>query len=230
MPTRWVLASIIPIAVWALPICLVATSEHCTWSPIPTTPHSTVNIKGDALVIIGGIDHGLVHKVRAALQNSGHTVKRIEIKSYGGANDAMEELVLAVALLGPIPIDVPEACYSACIGFLAKTQGPKHIAPSAALMFHSSTTTATPYTSDPHCRCWVLVASFVNMFRISNPRNMLPWATMLSTHLPVLFDLCPIHPLDTSRGMILSGREFNDLRGGLIHAEQLTFRCPSDRS
>jgi hypothetical protein len=210
------------------PVWQFATWTVCTWSTRPGA-NSTVTLEGDTLVIAGGIDDGLVHDVQLKLNQSVSPINRLRITSYGGVTDSMTRLASAIAGLGPIPIEVPTTCQSACIGFLANTSGPKHISPSATLMFHSAATTTSPYRETPLCWCWTLLDEIYNLVS-PHGHDMLPWSAQLTDRLPVLFALCPINPLDTKHGMFLTGQEYNDLLDGLVTPESLTGRCPSDAS
>jgi hypothetical protein len=210
-----------------------ASAEYCTRPSIK----SVVKVDQDALVIDGLIDDALVNEVQATLNTSTNLIKRIQITSYGGKNESMTQLVAAVAILGPIPIEIPTICQSACIGFLAYTPGQKHIAPAAILMFHSSSLTAAPRSNIPFCWCWASWDAVGNLFDntradigLVDHRVMLPWAAQLSDRLPALFSLCPVNPLDTKRGMFLTGQEYNDLHDGIIAPVDLKGSCPSDRS
>lgn len=221
---------VFPLAIaLAIPVALRALApKYCLWS-VSTGTNSSVIIDEDVLVIAGGIDDGLVNDVQSTLSRSANPIKRIQITSYGGKNASMAKLVSAVAVLGPIPIEVPKTCQSACIGFLATTPGPKRIAPSATLMFHSASMRSGPKRTDPLCSGVRFFDFFANIGS-NEPHDMLPWAAQLTDRLPALFSLCPVNPLDTERGITLTGQEYNDLRSGRIAIDSLIAKCPDNGS
>jgi len=220
----WIIAIgvIVFIVIWNL--LKLTEPAYCTWSTQPSV-NSSVSVNNDALVIKGGIDGGLVNAVSSILDQSADSIKRIQITSYGGVTNSADDLVFAVARLGAVPIEVPLTCQSACIDFLAKTRGPKIIAPSALLMFHSGARSSGPKRHDLRCFGSTISDFFANLDS-GTRHEMLPWAAALNDKLPGLFSLCPTHPLDTQSGMFLTGQEYNDLREGRIKAESLIVKCP----
>lgn len=210
--------------------CAVTSPTACTAPNIP----SRVSIDHKVLVLEGYIGPDLVESVVVALSQTTTPIQAIRITSYGGENQSMTKLVSAVSQLGEIPVEVPLTCQSACVGFLANTSGPKYVNPRATLMFHSASTNSAPHWGEPRCWCftfWDMLSSIYNSFKASligqdQRHAMTPWAAQLTNQLPILFALCPIDPLDTQRGMILTGQEFNDLREDRISPESLANKCP----
>lgn len=147
-------------------------------------------------------------------------------------------------------------CQSACVGLLAHASGPVVVAPTAKLMFHSAAIRFGLASHGPcglinnitvsidlggrwlaataldiARELLVPIASYfrwdsvVSFLSPAEPA-MLPWARRLTPQLPILFELCKHNPLRTTRGMFLTGAEFNGLRDGTIAPARLVPRCP----
>jgi len=217
--------AVIIVVIFMAGWCLLefTAPDYCSWSNQPGI-NSSVSVNNGALVIKGGIDGGLVNAVNSIIDQYSDSIKRIQITSYGGVTNSAKDLASAVARLGPVPIEVPITCQSACIRFLAKTPGTKLIAPSALLMFHSGAKSSGPKRDDLRCRGHKITDFFANLGS-GTQHEMLPWAAALNDKLPGLFSLCPVNPLDTQSGMFLTGQEYNDLREGRIKAESLIVKC-----
>ena len=211
------------VAIPFLTLCVVVSIGGLVCGTSASAAPTTAHVEGDGtLTIKGGIDDKLVVAVRKALGEGTQPIQRISIDSFGGVERSMDELA---RILFPLHVEteIPEGaiCESACIGLLTKASGPVVVKPTAILMFHSA---AWRFGLAEHGFCGSLNRVLVATSRPS--RDMLPWARQLSDKLPVVFALCGRNPLDTDKGMMLTGAEFNGLQQGTVSPEQLLNRCP----
>ncbi len=161
-------------------------------------------------------------------------IARVRINSGGGDVAAAQRMTDAIRPLVGIPMELPSigTCQSACVELLAHAPGPLRIAPEATIMFHAQASRIGLATCGPcglNNRITVWLSMHVPVWN-RNRRRMLPWARLLSDKLPVLFSLCRTNPLDTQRGMTLTGAELNGLRDGSIPSNRLLGKCPADNA
>ena len=204
----------------------IGTIDRCAGVVLGAPPTAKIDADG-TLRLAGSINATLVAAARKAIGQAGSPVRKVDLDSYGGFDASMYQLAdLLRSLDTVIEVGPGETCQSACVGLLALAPGTISVAPTATLMFHSA---ARRVGLGPGGPCgWLneVTVWIGRWFQPSTP-EMLPWAERLSDALPKLFDACRRNPLTTPGGMVLTGAEFNGLRDGTVHPEDLTGRCPS---
>ena len=199
----------------------------------------SASIENDGtLRIVGGIDQQLAGLVRDTLAQAQHPVTRVTLNSYGGQTRAMQEIAAMLGTTGAL-VEVPAGatCQSACVGLLANAPGPVMVAPTATLMFHAERLRFGLASQGP-CGWMNVTAVWISkalakvgaLFAMLQGQKvtpvMQPWAQQLSPGLPKLFALCPTDPLETDRGIVLTGADLDGLRKGNASPEALVDRCP----
>jgi hypothetical protein len=203
----------------------IGTIDRCTGVALGAPPTAKIDPAG-TLRLAGSINATLVGATRTAIEHAQSPIRKVDLDSYGGVETNMHELVdLLRSLDVVIAVGPGETCQSACVGLLAFAPGKILVAPTATLVFHSAALRVGLGTGGP-CGWLNVVTIWIGRWFQSSTPEMLPWAERLSDRLPTLFNACRRNPLTTLGGMILSGAEFNGLRDGTIHPEELTNRCP----
>ena len=201
-------------------------------------PGSASIVNDGTLRIVGGIDQQLASLVRDTLSQAQHPVTHVTLNSYGGQTNAMQEIAAMLRTTGAL-VEVPAGatCQSACVGLLANAPGPIVVAPTATLMFHAERLRFGLASQGP-CgwmnvsAVWIsrALAELGALFAMLQGQKVTPimqsWAQRLSPELPRLFALCPTDPLETDRGMFLTGADLDALRKGNASPEALVGRCP----
>ena len=219
-------------AVVTLAIATVsAVTMYCQSQP-PAGPKPRVEQLDNGVVVFdAAIDSQTASSLIEILRHPRVPIAKLGLNSYGGFGAASNRIATVLQQRLNIPVWVPAngVCESACIEILAASPDTLEIAPTAKLMFHAAAGRAS--LSD----CWICRqlnrgSVWLTMhFPWYNNQAMLPWARAISPNLPVLFELCPLNPLETQVGITISGDEMNGLRAGTLQPEQLTHLCPSSR-
>jgi len=207
----------------------IGTIDRCAGVVLGAPPTAKIDADG-TLRLAGSINATLVAAARKAIGQAGSPVRKVDLDSYGGFDASMYQLAdLLRSLDTVIEVGPGETCQSACVGLLALAPGTISVAPTATLMFHSAAQRVGLGTRGP---CGWLNEVTIRIGRWLQPSTpeMLPWAERLSDTLPKLFNACRRNPLTTMGGMVLTGGEFNGLRDGTVHPEDLTGRCPSTKA
>jgi hypothetical protein len=204
----------------------IGTIDRCAGVVLGAPPTAKIDADG-TLRLAGSINATLVAAARKAIGQAGSPVRKVDLDSYGGFDANMYQLAdLLRSLDTVIEVGPGETCQSACVGLLAFAPGTISVAPTATLMFHSAARRVGLGTGGP-CGWLNEVTVWIGRWFQPSTPEMLPWAERLSDTLPKLFDACRRNPLTTPGGMVLTGAEFNGLRDGTVHPEDLTGRCPS---
>ena len=185
---------------------------------------------GNGVVVFeAAIDDQTATRLVDLLEHSRLPITKLVLNSGGGFADAAARIAAAIGQIPHIKAWVPAkaVCQSACIQILSVWPGDMEVDPAAQLMFHAAAGRSS--LSD----CWICrqlndMTVWLSMHAPGHDNQaMRPWAAALSTELPKLFDMCPVNPLETQKGITITGTDLSNLRAGSIKPEKLLSHCPT---
>ena len=183
-----------------------------------------VAIRGHEMIVQGPIDAALAGDVDAALATSHAQVDTALLASFGGIEDAAEQIAAALTRFGPSRVVVPSGfpCESACLLIVRRSKAQFDPADDAKLMFHREWSARFSGTCFP---CEMLNGAENTFWNHAiGPawhRSMQAWANDLAPGLGETLARCDPNPFDTKKGVTITGLDFKQFRAG-----KASIACP----